>query len=100
MIVFLTREAENDLRRIGDWIAQDYPRRAETFVDELLGACRKLAHSPLAFPLVFGHERTGVRRRSYRSYLIFYCIGDERVEVLHVIHGARDYETILFPDLD
>jgi plasmid stabilization system protein ParE len=31
-------------------------------------------------------------------YLIFYRVSDEGVEILHVLHGARDYEAILFPD--
>lgn len=98
MIVVISGEAEDDLRRIGNWIAQDSPGRAETFVDELFDACRGLSHSPRAYPFVTGHEQTGVRRRSYRSYLIFYRLKDERVEILHVIHGARDYESILFPN--
>ena len=40
----------------------------------------------------------GLRRRIYGSYLIFYRIRDDTVEVLHVLHGARDYDKILFPD--
>ena len=32
------------------------------------------------------------------NYLIFYRIADDTVEVLHVLHGARDYENILFPE--
>jgi plasmid stabilization system protein ParE len=32
------------------------------------------------------------------SYLIFYRVGDERVTVIHVLHGVRDYEAVLFPD--
>jgi ParE toxin of type II toxin-antitoxin system, parDE len=31
------------------------------------------------------------------NYLIFYRIGLDHVEVLHVLHGAQDYEAILFP---
>jgi toxin ParE1/3/4 len=52
---------------------------------------------PKAFALVPRHEHTGVRRRPYRNYLIFYRIAADIVEVPHVLHGAQDYETILFP---
>ena len=36
MIVVFTAEAEADLERIGDFIAQDNPRRAASFVTELV----------------------------------------------------------------
>lgn len=32
------------------------------------------------------------------SYLIFYRIEAERIVVVHVLHGAVDYESILFPE--
>ena len=38
-----------------------------------------------------------IRRRPAGDYLIFYRIEDDQIEVLHVLHGARDYEAILFP---
>ncbi|TAE49913.1 MAG: type II toxin-antitoxin system RelE/ParE family toxin, partial [Oscillatoriales cyanobacterium] len=31
----------------------------------------------------------------FQDYLIFYRIQDDRVEVLRVLHGARDLEDIL-----
>jgi len=46
--------------------------------------------------LVAKHEDSGVRRRRYKRYLIFYFILDGRVEVLRILHGARNYEVILF----
>jgi toxin ParE1/3/4 len=91
-------EAKADLARIGDWIAKDNPVRAITFLDELERRCLQLTSMPRAFGLVPGHEDSGVRRRPYRDYLIFYRVGVDVVEVLHVPHGARDYESILFPD--
>jgi len=29
---------------------------------------------------------------------IFYRIGRETVDVIHVLHGAMDYEPLLFPE--
>ena len=54
---------------------------------------------PLAFPLVPRYERHGVRHRAYGNYQIFYrVVGDPpaRIDILHVLHGARDYASILF----
>lgn len=36
MIVLITRQAEADLERIGDYIARDNPRRAISFIGELI----------------------------------------------------------------
>ena len=98
MKVVVTDAAYADLARIGREIAKDNKARAQTFVDELLDRCRSLAATPRAYPLLPHWEDQGIRRRVYGNYLIFYRIGDETVEVLHVLHGAIDYERILFPD--
>jgi plasmid stabilization system protein ParE len=39
-----------------------------------------------------------VRHRSHGRYQIFYrVVGQpERIDVIHVLHGARDYAAILF----
>ncbi|MGZ8218664.1 type II toxin-antitoxin system RelE/ParE family toxin [Methylomagnum sp.] len=52
---------------------------------------------PRAFPLIPRYERHGIRRRAHRDYLIFYRVGEGFVEVIHILHGARDYEALLFP---
>ncbi|ENZ94836.1 type II toxin-antitoxin system RelE/ParE family toxin [Xanthomonas fragariae] len=52
MIVQLSADAEDDLERIGDYIAQDNPHRALSFVRELREKCMELASTPQAFPLV------------------------------------------------
>ena len=97
MIVVITDEAEADLERIGDFIARDNPLRAVSFVSELVDRCHDLADTSQAFPFVPHHEQTGVRRRPHGRYLIFYRASAARIEVLHVLHGAQDYEAVLFP---
>jgi toxin ParE1/3/4 len=98
VIVTLTSAAEADLEAIGDWIAHDDPLRALTFVLELREACTTLAQLPEGYSLVPRYERSGVRRRVYGNYLIFYRIVDRQIQVLHILHGARDYEAVLFPE--
>lgn len=46
MIVRLTAEAESDLEQIGDYIAQDNPKRALSFVLALRDKCLGLADAP------------------------------------------------------
>ena len=98
MKVVLSAEALSDLQQIGDHIAQDNPARARSFVAELLGKASELADMPRAFPVVPRYAHLGVRRRVHGSYLIFYHVTDESVTVVHVLHGARDYEALLFPE--
>ncbi len=98
MIVVITDEAEADLEHIGDYIARDNPRRAISFVSELIARCDELADMPLAFPLVPRYEHFGIRRRVHGQYLIFYRIGTERIDILHILNGAQDVDAVLFPE--
>ena len=93
-----TREALDDLRRIEDHIAEDNPRRARRFVDELIDAASAIARSPLAYPVVPRYADLGIRRRVYGRYLVFYRVEGDRVTVIPILHGARDYDALLFPD--
>lgn len=77
-------------------IRKDSPQRAESFLEELHHACEGIGDMPLAYPQMPGHETTGIRRRLHGNHLIFYRIADGQVDVLHVIHGARDYERLVF----
>ncbi|SCM72213.1 conserved hypothetical protein [uncultured Pleomorphomonas sp.] len=98
MKVILTDQALGDLIAIGRYIQQDNPARAVTFIAELEEKCVQIGRTPQAFPLIPGREASGIRRRVYSNYLIFYRVRDNTVDVLHVLNGAMDYEPILFPD--
>jgi toxin ParE1/3/4 len=94
VIVVIAEAALADLVTIGRFIRQDNPKRAATFVAELRRACQELAEIPLAFPAIRTKAGHDLRRRRHGDYLIFYRVTD-RVEVLHVLHGAQDYLAIL-----
>jgi toxin ParE1/3/4 len=95
--VILSRSAERDLEEIGDWIAQDNPERAASFVAELTEACRAIGSRPRAYPFVDRDRDPTLRRKVHGNYLIFYDIGASAVGILHILHGARDYARIIFP---
>ena len=98
MRVVITDEAKADLVSIREFIHAHNPARAATFVEELLDRCDALADMPRAYPLIPRYERYGIRRCVHRDYLIFYRVMEELVEVVHILHGARDYDALLFPD--
>ncbi|HEY8696003.1 MAG TPA: type II toxin-antitoxin system RelE/ParE family toxin [Rhizomicrobium sp.] len=95
----VTREAaERDIRDIVTYIATDSPQAAERFRVEIWNAFRLIteqpdigrAHSEFAVPL------RSIRVSSrFRKYLVFYRrIGQETVEVVRVLHGARDIASL------
>jgi len=96
--VVLSAQAKADLREIAFYIARHNKVRAISFVRELQQKATEIGEMPRAFPIVPRYEHQGVRRRVYRNYLIFYRVETGRVLVIHILHGARDYEAILFPD--
>ncbi|HEX2762768.1 MAG TPA: type II toxin-antitoxin system RelE/ParE family toxin [Allosphingosinicella sp.] len=98
MIVRLSAEAERDLEEIADRIAADNPARALSFVREIRAECLRLADFPHRFPLVPRYERHGVRHRVHGNYLIFYRVDPDAVVVIHVLHGAMDYGSVLFSE--
>ncbi len=94
MIVELSAEAERNLEEIAEWIAQDDPSRALTFIRELRDACLGLIDFPSRFPLVPRYEDRGIRHRVHGNHLIFYRVERRRVVVLHILHGASDYSPL------
>ncbi len=98
MRVVLTEEARADLEQIADYIARDNPVRARSFVQDLIASARGIGVSPLGFQLVPRYEHRNIRRRVFGAYLIFYRVEADRVSIIHILHGARDYEALLFPD--
>ena len=95
MIVEILDAAESDLEDIADYIAQDNPVRALSFVRELRVKCGDLVDFPRAYPLVEQFESQGVRRRTHRIYSIFFVVEPIRIAVIRVFHASRDHEAIL-----
>jgi plasmid stabilization system protein ParE len=98
VIVVFTAEAESDLQTIAEYVARDSLTAALSLVRDLREKCLALADAPRGYPLVPRYERHGIRRRPFGSYLIFYRVGAEAIEVVHILHGARDFEPLLFPE--
>ncbi len=98
MKVALSQAARRDLREIALFIARDNKQRAQSFVRELRDKAVQIGDMPRAFPVVPYYEHHDIRRRSYRAYLIFYRIEHDRINIVRILHGARDYQTLLFAE--
>jgi toxin ParE1/3/4 len=98
MRVVISEAAWADLLNIAINIKKHNAARASTFLDELYSRCQNLGVMPRAHQLIGGFEEVGIRRCVHGKYLIFYRIRAETVEILHVLHGAMDYDPLLFPE--
>jgi toxin ParE1/3/4 len=85
------------LIRIGDGIAQDSPIRRSLSSTNWKPASAGLLQR-LAYALVPRHEGSGIWRIVHGAYLIFYRIDSDQVTIIHDIHGAMDYDALLFPE--
>lgn len=89
--ILLTDEARKDLDDIMAYIALDAPRRAETYVDELLNEIRSLTSMPKRCAVAPESGRRGYEMRHliYGRYRILFTIKESDVYILRVIHSAR-----------
>ena len=89
MRVVFSPAAQRDLIEIGDYIAVDSPRRALSFVAELRVACRSLASDSLRYP--YHPDLDDVRRMPIGAYLVLYRVVADTVQIVRVVHSARDF---------
>ncbi|MDG3442221.1 type II toxin-antitoxin system RelE/ParE family toxin [Nitrospirillum amazonense] len=88
--------AEQDLKDITYFIAQDDVDRALAFAEELEAICQKRALFPAAGKAC-DHLLSGGRCFPYKNYIIYYRSVPKlnAIEILHILHGARDHERIM-----
>jgi len=98
MSVIFTDAAEQEIEAIGDYVALESPARALKLIRELRGSCFGLSDMPSRFPVLARYRSSGIRQRVHGNYPIFYRVEDNFVQILHILHGAMDYEQLLFPE--
>lgn len=87
------RTAVNDLNEIYDYIAESTLNRAESFVVELKDKVEFIAENPIIGEAKMPNH-PAIRVFPYKRYiLLFRPLDDEQgIEILRIIHGARDYQ--------
>ena len=89
MGVLFTPLAQADLEEIGDYIAQDNPGRALTFIQEIRAQCQKIGQSPLGYR-ARPELGEGIRSCPFGNYVILYRPQAPDLLVIRVLHGAMD----------
>lgn len=91
----LTPLAARDLSDIWEYLAQDNIQIADQTLTDLEKAMRRLARRP-----GIGHLREDLADRRHKfflvhSYLIVYRMATKPLQVIRVLHAARDVQALL-----
>ena len=93
--VLKTPAAEQDLVEIGAYIEADNPAAADRLLDRFEREFNLLADFP-----GLGRQRdelaTSLRSFPVGNYVIFYLPLDDGIDVIRVLHGARDIRRFMF----
>jgi plasmid stabilization system protein ParE len=77
------------LFEIEDFISQDGPDRARTFVDQIIEHTESLSDNPLAGRTVSEISNPDIRELIFRKYRIVYRIKGNNLDILTVFEGHR-----------
>jgi len=89
--------AETDILEIWDYIADDSLAAADRWVDRLDEQFRLLAAQPM-MGRARGELAPGVRSFPFGRYVIFYVPLDDGIDLVRVLHGARDIDAVFNPE--
>lgn len=96
-IILKRRRVLGDLAEIWDYLADDGEARADAFLTMMDGKFQLLSEHP-----ALGRRREelapGLRSFPAGRYVIFYLPVPNGVDIVRVLHGARDIETIFAED--
>jgi len=89
----IAERAESDLQDIWDYVSADSVERADRLIENIRAKAAVLAEFPR-----MGRPRDdllpGLRSLPFGDYVIFYWPVPDGIQVLRVLHGARDIQRI------
>jgi toxin ParE1/3/4 len=88
-------EAKDDLRQITRYIARDNLSAATMWLDTAHATCDLLATQPGIGQPVHSKRFGEARRHVLGNYLIYYVPASHEIEVVRVLHAARDQDKLL-----
>ena len=93
MRIELSSYVERDLEEIADWIAEDNPLRAVTFIREIREAFRRIGDGPFHYQLRpdIGDD---ARLAVVGNYVILFRADRDMVRIERIVFGGRDLPTL------
>jgi toxin ParE1/3/4 len=98
-IIVLSPRAQSDIAEIWDYIAEDSETRADDFIDVIDLKFQTLSNQP-NMGRKRGELAEGLRSFPVGRYVIFYLPIPQGVQIVRVLHGSRDLETIFTDEMD
>jgi addiction module RelE/StbE family toxin len=89
-----TEPAVSDLQEIHRYIARDSESYAAHFIENILKLAERLVAFPRLGRVVPEEGSEGIRELIVSSYRVIYRIAAERIEILTVLHGSRDLNSL------
>jgi addiction module RelE/StbE family toxin len=83
-----TQSAIDDLASIFEHIAKDSPRYATHVVDCITNRTNQIATFPFTGAIVPEFQRNDIREVIEYSWRVIYSVGESRISILAVVHGA------------
>ncbi len=87
--VIWSDDAISDMAEIKDYISRDSPINAQRVVATIEGAADRLVDFPHAFRMIPEFHDPDRRETFVYQYRLMYCVEEERVRILRVVHGRR-----------
>jgi toxin ParE1/3/4 len=90
-------QAQTELGEIWDYVAEHSEKAADQRIERIISVCQVLTDTP---ELGRSREELRPKLRSFPvgNYLIFYRVQTERIDILRILHGARDLEALFTID--
>ena len=86
--------AATELRRIARYTKREWgEKQARRYAAQLRQRIKALREYPLRFPEIAG--RAGIREMRCGQHLVFYRVSDEVIEIVNIVHVARDWEALV-----
>jgi plasmid stabilization system protein ParE len=86
--VVLRPEASQDVEEARDYLESQHAGLGQDFLDRLNETLTRIGSMPELYAVVWQSVRA-VRLRRF-TYVVYYRVHDDRVEVLAVMHGSRN----------
>lgn len=89
----IARSASQDLNRIADYFLEHNVAAGEKFFQEFNRKCQYL----IQFPYIgkrYEHLLAGARGINLNSYIIFYRVTEQTVEIFRIVHGRQNLDAL------
>jgi toxin ParE1/3/4 len=94
MILVIRPRAKQDILLAAQYIADFNPSAARQWRYTMHAACRALSTMPgMGHPVV--NLSNKIRMFSKGNYLIFFVADEDKVEIVRVLHAARDWTKLI-----